>query len=632
MKYSYFLMHLAVAGVCQLWKPIGATAGSLNGRPLSSTTSPGRRDRPQAPSERWARIVRGHTGVSAMQITVVSDKYAVILDRVEHNPLKINGQRAWASLYNFENDEVTPLELKSNSFCAGGSFLGNGTLINFGGNPVGKAPLHAGNFGPTDGLQSIRFYTPCDDGNCSVAEFDSIKLTSARWYATATRLPDGSIMIVGGSKMGAFRNDATINNPTIEYFPPRQLKFSNESKKTQVHSPFLERTLVSNLFPIVITLPTPGLVFMAANRDAIIYNITSNREFRLPRIPNGVRVTYPMTGGGILLPLSPHNRYKPEVLICGGSTLNDTLPTKLIKASAPASDQCVRMVLTRKGIRRGWKVEQMPQGRIMPDMIMMPDGKVLIVNGAQAGVAGYGSLEKMTGNSNAENPSFTPVLYDPQAPLGQRFSSKGLPTTNIARLYHSVATLTPSGLVMLAGSNPNPDVTTTNYRTEYRVEWLSPPYMKDPNRPEIFTLPKRANYNQRIVVQIARMKLQIAQQQVEAVLLDLGFGDHPPHFNSHFGRIFQLTFTLFHFLLPLLVTHSTHMNSRLVKLRTRVDPDTNALRVIMPPSPEIYPPGYGWLFVLVNGVPSSGKRIMIGSGKLDVSIPTVDDLADKYEP
>ncbi|KAI9626664.1 hypothetical protein H4Q26_017762 [Puccinia striiformis f. sp. tritici PST-130] len=582
MKYSYFLMHLAVAGVCQLWKPIGATAGSLNGRPLSSTTSPGRRDRPQAPSERWARIVRGHTGVSAMQITVVSDKYAVILDRVEHNPLKINGQRAWASLYNFENDEVTPLELKSNSFCAGGSFLGNGTLINFGGNPVGKAPLHAGNFGPTDGLQSIRFYTPCDDGNCSVAEFDSIKLTSARWYATATRLPDGSIMIVGGSKMGAFRNDATINNPTIEYFPPRQLKFSNESKKTQVHSPFLERTLVSNLFPIVITLPTPGLVFMAANRDAIIYNITSNREFRLPRIPTV---------------------YKPEVLICGGSTLNDTLPTKLIKASAPASDQCVRMVLTRKGIRRGWKVEQMPQGRIMPDMIMMPDGKVLIVNGAQAGVAGYGSLEKMTGNSNAENPSFTPVLYDPQAPLGQRFSSKGLPTTNIARLYHSVATLTPSGLVMLAGSNPNPDVTTTNYRTEYRVEWLSPPYMKDPNRPEIFTLPKRANYNQRIVVQIARMKLQIAQQQVEAVLLDLGF-----------------------------VTHSTHMNSRLVKLRTRVDPDTNALRVIMPPSPEIYPPGYGWLFVLVNGVPSSGKRIMIGSGKLDVSIPTVDDLADKYEP
>ncbi|KAH9463489.1 hypothetical protein Pst134EA_015572 [Puccinia striiformis f. sp. tritici] len=577
MRYSYFLMHLAVAGMCQLLEPIGATPESLNGVPPI-----------QAPSDRWSRIVKGHTGVSAMQITVVSDKYAVILDKVEQNPLKINGQRAWASLYNFETDEVTPLELKSNSFCAGGSFLGNGTLINFGGNPVGKAPVTPGNFGPTNGLQSIRFYTPCDDGNCPMSEFDSMKLTSPRWYATATRLPDGTIMIVGGSKKASFRNFAAINNPTIEYFPPRQMQFSTERRKTQVHSPFLDRTLISNLFPIVITLPSPGLVFMAANRDAIIYDYKTNQEYPLPRIPNGVRVTYPMTGGGLLLPLSPQNGYKPEVLICGGSTLDETLPTNLIKVTAPASTQCVRMVLTRSGIKQGWKVEQMPQARIMPDMIQMPDGKVLIVNGAQTGVAGFGSLEGMTGNSHADSPSFTPVLYDPEAPLGQRFSSKGLPSTNIARLYHSVATLAPSGLVMLAGSNPNPEVTTKNYRTEYRVEWLSPPYIKDPNRPKILALPKIADYNQKIVVQIAKMEL--AQQKVEAVLLDLGF-----------------------------VTHSTHMNSRLVRLQTSVDPATKELEVIMPPSPEIYPPGYGWLFVLVNGVPSPGKRIMVGSGKLNSS-------------
>jgi hypothetical protein len=59
------------------------------------------------------------------------------------------------------------------------------------------------------------------------------------------------------------------------------------------------------------------------------------------------------------------------------------------------------------------------------------------------------------------------------------------------------------------------------------------------------------------------------------------------------------------------------MNSRLVKLITSVDSDDNELQVLMPPLPEIYPPGYGWLFVLVNGIPSHGKRIMIGSGKLD---------------
>ncbi|OAV99415.1 hypothetical protein PTTG_04524 [Puccinia triticina 1-1 BBBD Race 1] len=575
-RHSFCLIYLAVASICLFLDPrrAGTNAHSVN---TPEEPDPfGIRDKTNG---RWSRIVKGHTGVAAMQISVVSDKYALILDKVENNPLKINGHRAWAALYNFETDAVTPIDLKSNSFCAGGSFLGNGTLINFGGNPVGRPK--PGDFGPTNGLQSIRFYTPCDDGKCTVAEYDSIKLTSARWYATAARLADGTIMIVGGKILPK----STTRRSNTSHHDSFHLRLI--LKKTQIHSPFLDRTLVANLFPIVITLPKPGLVFMAANRDAIIYDYTTNRETRLPRIPNGVRVTYPMTGGGILLPLSPHNDYQPEVLICGGSDLNDALETKLIKATAPATTQCVRMVLTEAGIKEGWQVEHMPQGRIMPDMITMPDGTILIVNGAQTGVGGFGSLEKMTGNSNAENPSFTPVLYHPDAPAGKRFSTEGLPTTNIARLYHSVATLTPSGQVMLAGSNPNPDVTTNNYRTEYRVEWLSPPYIKDPHRPTISSLPKIANYKEKIKVKLDDMDIKLAEQHVEAVLLDFGF-----------------------------VTHSTHMNSRLVKLITKFDSPANKLKVVMPPSPEIYPPGYAWLFVLVNGIPSPGKRIMVGSGKL----------------
>ncbi|OAV91527.1 hypothetical protein PTTG_04077 [Puccinia triticina 1-1 BBBD Race 1] len=529
-QHSFCLIPFAVVGICLLLDPVRVGAKPHDDNAPEVLNPFGARDSNTTSPARWSRILKGHTGVAAMQITVVSDKSMFcVCEQVEHNPLRINGHRAWAALYNFETDAVTPLDLKSNSFCAGGSFLGNGTLINFGGNPVGQDRLQTGNFGPTNGLQSIRFYTPCDDGKCTIDEYDSIKLASARWYATAARLPDGTIMIVGGSKTATFRNSAKISNPTIEYFPPRQLPFATNSGKTQISSPFLERTLIANLFPIVITLPKPGLVFLAANRDAIIYNYTSNHEFRLPRIPNGVRVTYPMTGGGILLPLSHQNKYKPEVLICGGSDLDDTLATNLIKVSDPATTQCIRMVLTKLGIKKGWKVEHMPEGRIMPDMITMPDGKVLIVNGAKTGVGGFGSLQNMTGNSHADNPSFTPVLYHPDAPLGQRFSTKGLPTTNIARLYHSVATLTPSGLVMLAGSNPNPDFTTKNYRTEYRIEWLSPPYIKNPNRPKILTLPKIANHREKITVKLDDMDLKIAEQHNEAVLLDFGFGNDPPH-------------------------------------------------------------------------------------------------------
>ena len=50
------------------------------------------------------------------------------------------------------------------------------------------------------------------------------------------------------------------------------------------------------------------------------------------------------------------------------------------------------MVLNAAGIAAGWKVETMPQARVMPDAILLPDGRVLIVNGAQTGVAGYGNV------------------------------------------------------------------------------------------------------------------------------------------------------------------------------------------------------------------------------------------------
>lgn len=87
--------------------------------------------------------------------------------------------------------------------------------------------------------------------------------------------------------------------------------------------------------------------------------------------------------------------------------------------------------------------------------------------------------------SNADHPAFKAVLYDPYAKPGHRFWSRGIPASNIARMYHSTATLTPLGSVLLgmhiffswsyshginkAGSNPNEDNTPDAiYPTEYR--------------------------------------------------------------------------------------------------------------------------------------------------------------------
>lgn len=433
------------------------------------------RSLPRVPStNNWTLVQSGETGVAAMQIAIVSDNQALIVDKVEHNPLSIDGHPAWAALFDLSMHKSRALTMQSNSFCAGGTFLSNGTMLNVGGNPVVADKTGAADFGDVNGLQGVRMFNPCDDGKCDMYENpERLRLASPRWYNTVTRLDDGSAMIIGGSLKGGWMNNKTTNNPTIEYFPPKNIHGQNG---LPIPSSFLTDTLNSNLFPIAFTLPD-GRVFVAANRDAMIYDWRSNTEHRLPQIPNGVRVTYPMTGTAVLLPLTPSNEYIPEVLICGGSTLDDTRAGYDMSSQDEASDQCSRMILSDAGIKEGWRVEKMPEARIMPDAVTLPDGKVLIVNGGGSGIAGYGNVKHQVGQSNAANPVLTAVLYDPAAPEGQRFSRDKIPASTIPRLYHSVATLTPSGSVMITGSNPNLDRSNALYGTEYRVEWLSPPYM-----------------------------------------------------------------------------------------------------------------------------------------------------------
>ena len=109
----------------------------------------------------------------------------------------------------------------------------------------------------------------------------------------------------------------------------------------------------------VLALPD-GRVFMVANNQTIIYDIEANTETILPDIPNNVRVTNPIDGSAILLPLSPPD-FVPEVLVCGGSHKSDLTPPEELTSQDPASTQCSRITLTPEGIARGWAVEHMPQ-------------------------------------------------------------------------------------------------------------------------------------------------------------------------------------------------------------------------------------------------------------------------------
>ncbi|KAG8791040.1 hypothetical protein FRC12_010291 [Ceratobasidium sp. 428] len=545
----------------------------------------------------WTLKEVGTSGVNAMQLAVFSSEVVVFIDKLESNPLRTStNEHALGARYLLETNSVRPLDIKTNSFCAGGGWLSNGTMVNIGGNPM----YESGGTTKDDGLQGIRLINSCGAEKCEVYENPKdLRLTSPRWYPSGCRLSDGSLIIMGGD----WTNHPSINNPTCEFFPQKNI---NGYNGVPIPVPFLVDTMPHNMFPHVISLPGDGdQIFMAANNMAMIYNWKTNQETRLPNLPNGQRCTYPYSGTAVLLPLTPANGYTPEVLICGGSHASNETPDGL-STQTPTSRQCSRMVLNDEGTAKGWQVETMPVPRTMHSSILMPNGLILIINGAQTGTAGYGNVPDQIGQSNADNPAFQAVIYDPNAPAGQRFSSEGLPTSDIPRMYHSTASLLPDGCVIIAGSNPNLDVSTQKYPTEYRVEKLCPSSnLLDKFRPEITGLGPMLDYGSTMKAVLKIPSGLHARSPTDPLiisvsLMDLGFS-----------------------------THGVHMDQRMVMLDSKMQMLGNVgelvLDIAAPPNASVYPPGPGFIVVSCNGVPSVMHKMLIGGGQ----DPPVDQGAIK---
>lgn len=108
----------------------------------------------------------------------------------------------------------------------------------------------------------------------------------------------------------------------------------------------------------------------------------------------------------------------------------------------------------------------------MPNLVVLPDGTYLIVNGCQFGAAGF---------ALGEDPTLTALLYNPAAPVNSRFSI--LNTTIVARMYHSEAILLHDGRVLITGSDP----LDTRFPEEYRIEVYIPPYLTTGLRQPTYT-------------------------------------------------------------------------------------------------------------------------------------------------
>jgi hypothetical protein len=479
------------------------TAGHGNGHSLSldafvvtakEFSIPARVDH----ADGWSLVQKGSTGVGAMQLIMISETHALILDKTEHNYLSIDGHPAWGVLYDIETHKLQPLALESNSFCAAGSFLSNGTLVNVGGDRPAIIDDSPDEFNDVDGRQSIRILQPCLGSTEECRILDMVKGSQViRWYPTTLRITGGSILIIGGNRENVFMNNFTINEPTTSFFP------SLPSSPIKFDFPFLNRTLNANLFPHAFSLPGKR-AFVIANSDSIFYNWGASppaEEEKNYPLPNAVRVTYPMGGIALMLPLSSKDNYTSTILVCGGSDAFDMLCNYEYSSKYPASKQCARIEIKRDGTTDGWKLDDsMPVGLVMPDGVLLPTGEIVIMNGASAGFMGFGSVVDPDALSNARDPLMSPIVYSPDKPSGKRFRKLGV-RSDIPRLYHSVASLTPRGDVMITGSNPNPDRTVVKYPTDFRVEWLRPPYM-DAKRPTYKGLPERVDFGAKFTLDV----------------------------------------------------------------------------------------------------------------------------------
>ncbi|KAL3640951.1 hypothetical protein CASFOL_015919 [Castilleja foliolosa] len=520
----------------------------------------------RAASGNW-HLLQPNIGIVAMHMQLLHTDRVIIYDRTDYGYSNISlpaGKcrhdpnekyvptdcTAHSVEYNVAANSIRPLMVLTDVWCSSGAVMPNGTLV------------QAGGF--NDGDHVVRLFKPCRINNCDWKEIKD-GLFRRRWYSTSQILPDGRQIIVGGRKQFNY-----------EFYP------KTTSYDEIYNLPFLVKTnnhkIENNLYPFVL-LNIDGNLFIFANNRAILFDYTNDKVIRTyPEIPGGDPRNYPSTGSAVLLPLKEN--VGAEVLICGGAPKGAYNKAYNKKHYVGALDTCGRIGIN--DLNPKWVMETMPMGRVMGDMLLLPNGNVLIINGAGMGTAGF---------HLAHNPVLAPVVYKPDSLVGSRFEVQN--PSSRPRMYHSSTILLRDGRVLVGGSNPyaNYRFTRVLFPTDLTLESFSPSYL-DPTFSDI---------RPRIVSPISQSKI--------------GYGQQVPIRFTIPSRGLDKGSVMVTMVAPSFTTHSFAMNQRLLVL-TRlglkaVGNSTYQIRVVIPCSVNLAPSGYYLLFVVHRNIPSEGIWVKI---------------------
>jgi len=263
----------------------------------------------------------------------------------------------------------------------------------------------------------------------------------------------------------------------------------------------------------------------------------------------------------VLLPLNPDSD-TAKILLVGGSTT--LFPNK--NTDATKVPEIFTVDLKNPADSPGWKASSEHIQRFLCDSVLLPDGTVLVTNGAAKGTADNNQVAvRKVELFNPNNETWEVISY-----------------LKRDRLYHGTAILLPSGQVAVAGSTGHNwvrSVFSPRENFEHEIEIITPPKLQcNPTRPKISKDIPPISYN---------TNFEVATSNAQNILR---------------VSLIKVSST----------THNNNMDQRCLMLHI-VDRTNNALKLSSPKDSTYAPPGYYMLFILnKKNVPSVAKIVKVG--------------------
>ena len=371
--------------------------------------------------------------ITPVHLAMLQDGRVAMWDGFE---AAVNSEHTW----NPWTGQIDAIPNGRNLFCAGHITLSDGRLL-----------VAGGHIQAYEGTKDTNLFNPPTNTWARGAD-----MAEARWYPTATTLPDGRVFVVAGDDITLGTYPSTNGTPVPLINSSDTLpEIYNPATNSWQGIPAAGRRMP--LYPHIFVLPNGKLFDAGPDPTTRTLDLQTNQWTTVG--------TRPIDGASTVM-------YRPGKLITSGTWSEPDFPNRQATNRAATIDMTAASPSWQEAAGMKYR-------RSYHTLTVLPDGKVL----ATGGQTTTDGIDETTGVLPAE-------LWDPDTNTWKTMASARRP-----RLYHSSSILLPDGRVMLAGGGAF-----GNAKNERSGEIYSPPYLSKGPRPQITDAPDTVHYGQTFTI------------------------------------------------------------------------------------------------------------------------------------